>query len=43
MPPALLKSQFETLETPNANELAIEVDIELGVDQIVDRVMQLRG
>lgn len=43
MPPALLKSQFETLETPNANELAIEVDIELGVDQIVDRVVQLRG
>ena len=43
MPPALLKSQFETLETPNENELAVEVSIEQGIEQIVDQVVQLRG
>ena len=42
MPPALLKSQFETLETPNESELAVEVDIQLGVEQIVDQVIDLR-
>lgn len=41
MPPALLKSQFETLETPNENELAVEVDIALGVDQIVNQIIDL--
>lgn len=41
MPPALLKSQFETLETPNENELAVEVDIALGVDQIVTQIVDL--
>lgn len=40
MPPALLKSQFETLETPNAGELAIEVDIRLSVDEIVEQIVQ---
>lgn len=43
MPPALLKSQFETLETPNESELAVEVDIALGVEQIVDQVVDLRS
>lgn len=43
MPPALLKSQFETLETPNESELAIEIDIALGVDQLVGQVIDLRN
>ena len=43
MPPALLKSQFETLETPNETELAVEVDIALGVEQIIDQVVDLRS
>lgn len=43
MPPALLRSQFETLETPNESELAVEVEIALGVDQIVDQVLDLRS
>lgn len=42
MPAQLLKSQFETLESPTEDELAIEIDIRLSVDQIVDRVIQLR-
>lgn len=40
MPPALLKSQFETLEIPAESEMALTVDIELGVDQIVDLIAQ---
>lgn len=39
MPPALLQSQFETLETPNTSELAIEVDIGLPIGEIVDQII----
>ena len=42
MPPALLKSQFETLETPNDGELALEIDIRLSINEIVEQVVQLR-
>lgn len=43
MPPALLKSQFETLEVPNESELAIEVDIRHPIDEIVEQIVQLKG
>ncbi len=42
MPPALLTSQFETLEFPDADEQAIHVDLDLTpgeqVQEVVDRL-----
>ena len=39
MPPALLASQFETLEIPGADERAIHVDLDLTPQQQVDAVI----
>ncbi|SIS07314.1 gluconokinase [Microbacterium sp. RURRCA19A] len=39
MPPALLASQFETLEIPDADEQAIHVDLDLTPQQQVDAVI----
>lgn len=39
MPPDLLRSQFETLEVPDASE-GIVVSIDGTVDEIVDRILQ---
>lgn len=39
MPPALLASQFETLEIPDADERAIHVDLDLTPQQQVDAVI----
>jgi gluconokinase len=38
MPPALLESQFNTLEEPGASEDPIIVDIDASVDAIVDHI-----
>lgn len=43
MPPALLQSQFETLETPNLDELALEVDIRQQISEIVDQITSELG
>jgi gluconokinase len=40
MPDSLLDSQFETLEPPGTDELAISVDIEGSVSQITDLIVQ---
>ena len=40
MPPALLDSQFATLEEPGADEHPIVVSIEPPPDEIVDEVMR---
>ena len=42
MPPALLSSQFETLEIPDADEQAIQIDLDLTpgeqVQEVIDRL-----
>lgn len=43
MPPALLTSQFETLEIPDADEQAIHVDLDLTPQQQVDAVIAQLG
>ena len=40
MPPALLKSQFDALEEPAADEHAIAVPIDATPEEIAERVMQ---
>jgi len=40
MPPALLDSQFKTLEPPGPDERPISVSIDGGVDDIVDAVIR---
>ncbi|MER9560042.1 gluconokinase [Mesorhizobium sp. M0323] len=42
-PPALLDSQFATLEHPGDEKLVVTVDIEAPVDTIADRVLQGLG
>jgi gluconokinase len=39
MPPALLESQFDTLEPPTADERAIAVSIDATPEEIADRAM----
>ncbi len=39
MPPALLDSQFATLETPTPDEHAIVIDIDQPVERQVDEVV----
>jgi gluconokinase len=39
MPPALLRSQFETLEPLDGDEAGTTVDVTLTVDEIVRRIM----
>lgn len=39
MPPALLRSQFEALEEPRADEHALAISIDATPDEIADRVM----
>ncbi|MDQ1121663.1 gluconokinase [Microbacterium trichothecenolyticum] len=41
MPPALLTSQFETLEMPDADEQAIRIDLDLPPQEQVDEVIAL--
>jgi len=40
MPPALLRSQFDALEEPGADEHAITVSIDATPEEIADRVME---
>ena len=40
MPPALLESQFRTLEPPGSSENPIVVDIEAPVEEIVDHIVE---
>ena len=40
MPPALLKSQFDALETPAPDEHAIPVSIDASPEEIAERIMQ---
>ena len=40
MPPELLKSQFDTLEPPEAGEHVITVSIDESVEAIVDGVVR---
>ncbi|MER8659080.1 gluconokinase [Mesorhizobium sp. M0847] len=42
-PPALLDSQFATLEHPGGEPLVVTVDIDAAVDTIADRVLQGLG
>lgn len=44
MPPALLRTQFDALEEPGADERAITVSIDAAPEEIAERVMEkLRG
>ena len=43
MPPGLLRSQFDALEEPGADERAITVSIDATPEKIVDRVMEKLG
>jgi gluconokinase len=38
MPPSLLKSQYETLEEPNAAEGALTIGVEGDPDEVVERI-----
>ena len=40
MPPALLKSQFDALEEPRADERAITVEIDASPEEIAERVVE---
>jgi gluconokinase len=39
MPPALLDSQFATLEAPGADEGAVTVDIDQPLDAVIDAII----
>lgn len=43
MPPGLLRSQFEALEEPTADEHAIAVSVDAPPEEIADRVMENLG
>ena len=43
MPPGLLESQFETLETPGASENPVTVSIDASVDAVVDDIIRQLG
>lgn len=43
MPPALLDSQFRTLEEPSADEGAITVSIDNAPDSVIDRILEQIG
>ena len=43
MPPALLKSQFDALEEPRADERAITAEIDAAPEEIAGRVMETLG
>ena len=43
MPPALLDSQFRTLEEPSADERAITVSIDNAPDSVIDRILERIG